>query len=234
MLRRTGSVFAFGSRIAGARSFFAVKCTVVGRGRAFSWRALIAWGASVAPSGLRRGDSSLSTDIEQDWPVCGALRDTAWILIYSYFKRNSAFSETVYLTENFVTTPCPNVEAEAVRQPIEDVLKRVSLKLDSFFTNQKKCFLSERAVTVQIFFCQVKRLHGKFSCQSLCWIFCCWSSKNFAGLLSRKGLAIAVFLRVFVLLWAWAKANIYCTNKCLEFFETVSKTISSACHHPVK
>ena len=152
MLRRTGSVFAFGSRIAGARSFFAVKCTVVGRGRAFSWRALIAWGASVAPSGLRRGDSSLSTDIEQDWPVCGALRDTAWILIYSYFKRNSAFSETVYLTENFVTTPCPNVEAEAVRQPIEDVLKRVSLKLDSFFTNQKKCFLSERAVTVQIFF----------------------------------------------------------------------------------
>ena len=84
--------------------------------------------------------------------VCFALRDTAWILIYSYFKRNSAFSETVYLTENFVTTPCPNVEAEAVRQPIEDVLRRVSLKLDSFFTNQKKCFLSERAVTVQIFF----------------------------------------------------------------------------------
>ena len=186
MPRRTGSVFAFGSRIAGPRSFFAVKCTVVGRGRAFSWRALIAWGASVAPSGLRRGDSSLSTDIEQDWPVCGALRDTAWILIYSYFKRNSAFSETVYLTENFVTTPCPNVEAEAVRQPIEDVLRRVSLKLDSFFYQSKEVLsVWKGRDCANFFFAKWNDFTENFRVRACVGFFA--ASKNFAGLLSRKG-----------------------------------------------
>ena len=109
-----------------------------------------------------------------------------------------------FIWQKILTTPCPNVEAVAVRQPIEDVLRRVSLKFNSFFTNQKKCFLSERAVTVQIFFFAKwnKRLHGKCSCQSLCWIFY-WSSKILLGYYQER--AIAVFLRVFVLLWAEQK-----------------------------
>ena len=184
-MRRTGSVFAFGSRIAGTRSFFAVKCTVVVRAR-FLMACTHRMGRKCCPKWTTTGGFQSQhwhwTRLTRVW--CAAIQHE---FLFTPTSKEIQLLVNKFIWHKILTTPCPNVEAEAVRQPIEDVLKRVSLKLDSFFTNQKKCFLSERAVTVQIFFRQVKRLHGKFSCQSLCWIFCCWSSKNFAGLLSRKG-----------------------------------------------